>query len=149
MVDSSYRNSLTGTEMTDSDDEKEIRAVVDRMTAALQAADAEEMNSLLSDRPGSKHIGTDPAEWWTKKELVADIKAATSVGGSPIRAEHDEVRVHVLGDAAWAESTGRFTNGEAERAIRTTGVFVREGGQWKIVQSHASIGVPNKEIFSA
>lgn len=135
--------------MTDSDDEKDIRAAIDRMTEALQAADAETLNSLLSDRPGSAHIGTDPAEWWTKEELVADVKSAMSVGGSPIRAERGEVYVHVLGDVAWAEGTGKFTNGEAERAIRTTGVFVREGGQWKTVQSHASIGVPNEEIFNA
>jgi ketosteroid isomerase-like protein len=134
--------------MTDSDAEKEIRAVIDRMTEALLAADAEKLDSLLSDRPGSAHIGTDPAEWWTKEELVADIKAAMSVGGSPIQAEHDEVQVHVLGDVAWAESTGKFTNGEAERATRSTGVFVREGGQWKAVQSHSSIGVPNEEIFN-
>ena len=28
-----------------------------------------------------------------------------------------------------------------------TGVFAREDGQWKVVQSHASIGVPNADIF--
>ncbi|MGA7834090.1 MAG: nuclear transport factor 2 family protein [Acidimicrobiales bacterium] len=134
--------------MTDSDDEKAIRAVIDRMTEALQAADAEKLNSLLSDRPGSAFIGTDPAEWWSREELVADIKAAMAAGGSPVRAEHDEVQVHVLGDVAWAEGTGKFTNGTAERAIRTTGVFVREGDQWRTVQSHASIGVPNEAMFN-
>jgi hypothetical protein len=28
-----------------------------------------------------------------------------------------------------------------------TTVLVREDGQWKVVQSHASIGVPNADIF--
>jgi hypothetical protein len=28
-----------------------------------------------------------------------------------------------------------------------TTVLVREDGQWKVVQSHASIGVPNAGIF--
>jgi SnoaL-like domain len=28
-----------------------------------------------------------------------------------------------------------------------TGVFVREDGEWKVAQSHASIGVPNADIF--
>lgn len=134
--------------MTDSDDEKEIRAVIDSVTGALNAADAEKLDSLLSDRPGSAYIGSDPAEWWTKEEMVADIKAATSVGGSSIRGELDEVQVHVLGDVAWTESTGKFTNGKAERAIRVTVVLVREGGQWKTAQSHASIGVPDEEIFN-
>jgi SnoaL-like domain len=35
----------------------------------------------------------------------------------------------------------------AERAVRITGVLVREGGQWKLVQSHSSIAVPNADIF--
>ena len=134
--------------MTDSDDEKEIRAVIDRMIGACNGGDTEKLDSLLSDRSGSAHVGTDPADWWTKEEMVADIKAAMTVGGSYMRIELDEVQVHVLGDVAWTESTGKFTNGEAERAIRMTGVFVREGDQWKTVQSHGSIGVPNEEIFN-
>jgi hypothetical protein len=28
-------------------------------------------------------------------------------------------------------------------------VLVREGGQWKLVQSHASIAVPNSDIFGS
>jgi ketosteroid isomerase-like protein len=134
--------------MTDSDVEEEIRVVIDRMTEALQAADAAKLDPILSDRLGSAYIGTDPAEWWTKEELVADVEAAMSVGGSPIRTEYDEVHVHVLGDVAWTESTGKFTNGKTERAIRLTGVFVREGDRWKTVQTHDSIGVPNEEIFN-
>jgi SnoaL-like domain len=31
--------------------------------------------------------------------------------------------------------------------VRMTGVLIREHGQWKVVQSHASIGVPNADIF--
>jgi hypothetical protein len=46
------------------------------------------------------------------------------------------------------EGRGRFTTaGGGERPVRMTGVFVREDGQWKMVQSHASIGVPNGDIF--
>jgi len=28
-----------------------------------------------------------------------------------------------------------------------TGVLVRERGRWQIMQSHASIGIPNADIF--
>jgi ketosteroid isomerase-like protein len=134
----------------DSDAEKEVRAVIDAITEALNASDAEKLGSLLSDRHGSTHIGTDPNEWWTKQQLVAGVKEATSVGESQARAEHGEVSVHVLGDVAWAEGMGKFTNGEgAERATRMTGVFVREDGQWKAAQIHASIGVANENIFDS
>jgi len=71
-----------------------------------------------------------------------------SLDGSQIRAEHDAHQVHVAGDLAWTEGTGRFVNEKGgRRAMRMTGVFVREGGQWKVAQLHASIGVPNDEIF--
>jgi ketosteroid isomerase-like protein len=51
-------------------------------------------------------------------------------------------------DVAWAEGRGRFTSaGGGERPVRMTAVFAREDGQWKVVQSHASIGVPNADIF--
>ncbi len=136
--------------MADSDAEKEVRALIDGMTEALHAGDGEKLNSLLSDRPGSIHIGTDADEWWTKQELVAGIREAMSVGESQIRAEHGQIFVHVLGDVAWTEGTGKFTNSEgAERATRMTGVFVREDGQWKAVQMHASIGVANEKIFDS
>jgi ketosteroid isomerase-like protein len=136
--------------VTDSDSAKEVSAVIDAITDALNAGDVGKLDSLLSHEPGSTHIGTDAKEWWTSQELVAGISEAMSVGGSQIRADHDEPSVHVRGDVAWVEGRGKFTNGTgAERATRMTGVFVREGGQWKAVQIHASIGVPNEDIFAS
>jgi hypothetical protein len=37
--------------------------------------------------------------------------------------------------------------GGGERPARMTWVLIRENGQWKIVQSHASIGVPDADTF--
>jgi len=128
--------------------EQEIRGVIDQMTEAMHACDAAALASLLSDRPGVVTIGTDPGEWWNKQQLLASINEAMSLDGSQIRAEHDAHQVHVAGDLAWTEGTGRFVSEKGgERAMRMTGVFVREGGQWKVAQLHASIGVPNDEIF--
>jgi ketosteroid isomerase-like protein len=135
--------------MPDSEVELEVRAVIDGITEALQAADAKKLDALLSDRPGSTHIGSDPREWLTKDQLLAGISEAMSVGEVQVGVEIGDVAVHVLGDVAWAEGTGKFTNGQGEeRAVRTTGVFVREGGGWRSVQSHASIGVRNEEMFN-
>ena len=134
--------------MSDSEVELEVRAVIDGITEALQAADAKRLDALLSDRPGSTHIGSDPREWWTKDQLLAGISEATSVGEVQVGLEIADVAVHVLGDVAWAEGTGTFTNGAGgERPVRMTSVFLREGASWRAVQSHASIGVPNEEIF--
>jgi ketosteroid isomerase-like protein len=135
--------------VTDSDAAQEVLAVIERMTEALQTADADSLAAVLSERSGALHIGTDPGEWWTTQELVAGIKDATSVGDNPIHIEHDKPQVAVSGDVAWTVARARFKNDDGgERAVRVTGVFVREGGHWKAVQTHASIGVPNEKIFS-
>ena len=73
---------------------------------------------------------------------------AAADGRDDIRAVADGIDVHVQGDVAWAEGRRRFTRaGGGERPVRMTCVLIREDGQWKIVQSHASIGVPNADIF--
>ena len=124
----------------------EIRKVFDEMLEAQNAGDAVRLRSMLSERPDAVHIGTDAEEWWTSKQVL-DATAATG-GGDDIRAVADDIGIHVQGDIAWVEGRGRFTHaGGGERPVRMTGVFVREDGQWKVVQSHASIGVPNADIF--
>jgi len=124
----------------------EVRAVLDEMLKAQNAGDAERVRSMLSERPDAVHIGTDAEEWWTSKQLVDDVAAAG--GGDDIRAVADDIDIHVQGDVAWAEGRGRFTSaGGGERPVRMTAVLVREDGEWKVAQSHASIGVPNANIF--
>jgi uncharacterized protein (TIGR02246 family) len=126
--------------------QREIRKVFDEMLEAQNAGDAVRLRSMLSERPDAVHIGTDAEEWWTSKQVL-DATAAAG-GGDDIRAVADDIDIHVQGDIAWVEGRGRFTHaGGGERPVRMTGVFVREDGQWKVVQSHASIGVPNADIF--
>jgi ketosteroid isomerase-like protein len=124
----------------------EVRKVLDEMIEAQNAGDAGRLRSMLSERPDAVHIGTDAEEWWTSGQVVDAVAAAS--GGDDIRAVADDIDVHIHGDIAWAEGRGRFTRADgAERPVRMTGVLVREDGQWKVVQSHASIGVPNADIF--
>ena len=108
----------------------EIRAVFDQLLKAQNAGDAERMRAMLSARPEAVHIGTDAEEWWTSQQVA------------------DDIDIHIQGDVAWAEGRGRFTNASGgARPLRMTSVLVREDGRWKIAQSHASIGVPNADIF--
>ena len=144
--------------MTDADDEQAVRAVNDRLFEASLAGDADTVDALLSDRAGCIYINTDPDEWWDKATQMAwmreTIKNAdlvdggVRVGDSTIRVEPGDYTVHVQGEVAWAEGTAKFVNEQGgERVARSTGVFVREDGGWRCVQSHASLGVPNQDIF--
>jgi uncharacterized protein (TIGR02246 family) len=132
--------------MARSGAQDEVRAVLGELIEAQNAGDAERVRSMLSERPDAVHIGTDAEEWWTSKQWVDDVAAAD--GGDDIRGVVDDIDIHVQGDVAWAEGRGRFTNaGGGERPVRMTAVLVREDGEWKVAQSHASIGVPNADIF--
>ena len=125
---------------------EEVRAAVGEMIDAQNAGDAERLRSLLSERPDAVHIGTDAGEWWTGKELLGDLADG---GDGDIQVVADDLDVHVQGDVAWVEGRGRFTNrGGGERPVRMTGVLIRERGRWTMAQSHASIAVPNDDIFS-
>ena len=125
---------------------EEVRTAIGEMIDAQNAGDAERLRSLLADRPDAVHIGTDAGEWWTSKELLDDVAAA---GDGDVQAVADDLHVHVQGDVAWVEGRGRFTNREGgERPVRITGVLVRDRGRWRMAQSHASIAVPNADIFS-
>jgi ketosteroid isomerase-like protein len=125
---------------------EEVRAAIGAMIDAQNAGDGGRLRSLLSERPDAVHIGTDAGEWWTSKELLDDV----AVGGEgDIQVIADDLHVHVQGDVAWVEGRGRFTNRSGgERPVRMTGVLVREHGRWAMAQSHASIAVPNADIFS-
>jgi ketosteroid isomerase-like protein len=126
----------------------EIRTVLDQMLQAMNAGDAGRLRTMVSERPDAIHIGTDSGEWWTSKQLL-DAAAVDTHGEMDVQAVADDLGIHVDGDIAWVEGRGRFRRSDgAERPVRMTSVLAREDGQWKVVQSHASIGVPNADIFA-
>ena len=126
----------------------EVRAAVGELIDAQNAGDAQRLRSLLSERPDAMHIGTDAGEWWTSKKLLDDV-ASGGDGDGDVQLVADDLDVHVQGDVAWVEGRGRFTNRSGgQRPVRITGVLLREHDRWTLAQSHASIAVPNADIFS-
>jgi len=124
----------------------EVRKVIDETLEALNAGDAARLRFMLAERPDGVHIGTDGQEWETSKQVVEAVAAAG--GADDIQVVAGDIGLHIQGDVAWAEGHGRFTRaGGGERPARMTWVLIRENGQWKIVQSHASIEVPDADTF--
>jgi ketosteroid isomerase-like protein len=128
---------------------EEVRSTVDRLVAAINDGDVETLRAVMLDDPDCIHIGSDASEWWTASEFLS---SATDVNTShDVKAETTQVSVHVKGDVAWFEGKGRFANSSGgKRDIRVTGVFGRdEENEWKALQLHVSIPVPNDQIFSS
>jgi ketosteroid isomerase-like protein len=122
----------------------EVEVIVAALYQALKTGEIGEFQARLSDDVLA--IGTDPEEWWEGKDATIRAfreQAEAMGGGFPI--EPGEISANALGDVAWFASRPTFVVGDDRMPCRHTGVFAREDGDWKLVETHLSIGVPNEE----
>ena len=69
----------------------------------------------------------------------------TAVGGVSITP--GEGRAYQEGTVGWIADRPTFTLPDGTMfSVRFTAVAHREDGQWKLVQAHTSVGVPNQQV---
>jgi hypothetical protein len=68
-------------------------------------------------------------------------------GPSKVHSVLDDVTAYREGSVGWAAGRGYFEVDGRRVPVRLTMVVHEEDGEWKAVQSHASIGVPNDRMF--
>jgi hypothetical protein len=101
----------------------------------------------LSHRSELLTVGTDPHEWFGGEKafehMKREMKQAADIKFSP-----GEINAYEEGTVGWgtARPTLDLPNGK-QVAIRWSAVFHQEDDVWKMVQFHASIGVPNEQLF--
>ncbi len=101
---------------------------------------------IISRQDGVLDIGSDPTEWLEGFESIIQVfKEMANMGTFEIKA--GDLKAYSEGTIGWAADrpTMKMPNG-TEVSMRHTFVFHKEDGEWKLVQGHASIGVPNEEI---
>jgi hypothetical protein len=124
----------------------ELKALTLRFYEAISKGDLAFIRKLTSSQQGVLGIGTDPNEWWAgggtlAKKFQAQLEEMGGrmeiVPGDPDA--YREGSVGWMGDrAAWRLQDG------TEVPFRLTAIFHKENGDWKIVQFHTSVGVPNE-----
>ena len=126
--------------------EAAVRDAVDDLLTSMNVGDTEGLRRRLSADPAAVHIGSDPEEWWSSEEVVSSFG---NVPASGVRATVEELTVHPIGeDAAWFVSKGRFVGEGIDVPVRISGVAAREDDRFVFVHSHASVGIPNDELFA-
>ena len=92
-------------------------------------------------------IGTDPSEWWEGSATILKVLESQAEALTGLTVEGDP-QAYAEGTVGWYADNvkWRLPNG-AVISARFTGVCNKESGEWKIVQSHASIGIPNEKVF--
>jgi ketosteroid isomerase-like protein len=124
--------------------EKRAREMID----AMQASDFPTMERALSRTDGSVLIGSDPGEYTRDiDEMLQIMRDSTPDQGYHITVTLDDLRGYQEGDVGWIDGIGRFERDGRTVAVRMTGVAHREDGEWRFVQTHASIGVPDEHMF--
>jgi hypothetical protein len=84
-------------------------------------------------------IGTAAPEWVQGRDKATSAWGMEGVAlepGDPEAWEHDSV--------AWAADRPTFVFGTARVPIRILAVMLKEDGDWKIVNAHFSVGVPDE-----
>lgn len=126
----------------------ELRDIFLRFYQAMEQGDATIALDLMSRDQGVLAIGTDPNEWWTDFAAIerAFTAQVSEMRGAGIRFKPGNPQCYEEGNVGWGADQARILlpNGQ-QQAIRVTGVFRREGNNWKMVQSHTSIGMNNTD----
>lgn len=102
----------------------------------------------LSQQEGVLMVGTDPNEWWEGYATILEAiqPQLESLAGSTCEGD---LKAYVEGTVGWFADDLKWNlpNG-AVLPARLTGVCHREDGDWKIVQWHLSLGVPDEQVFA-
>jgi adenylate cyclase len=128
----------------------ELKAVVGRFWAAVNARDAATVLNLHADQPGVLFIGTDPDEWWPRFDTYSPVFEAQlrefEAGG--VTFDPGEIEAFSEGTVGWAATrpTLLLDDGSGTQ-LRFTAVLHLDRGVWRLVQYHLSQGVENEETL--
>ena len=127
---------------------EEIRRVIHRFLVAFRDGDVDGSLARVSDHPGTLVIGTDEEEWFDAAYRPVWRRQMEETGG--FRIAWDEIKAWEEGSVGWAAAKGTirpFKGSEPASLLRASWVLHLERDEWKIVQSHWSLGTPNVETL--
>jgi ketosteroid isomerase-like protein len=126
----------------------EIEQVLRDILDALVRSDVDEIGRRTSRDGCALSIGSDASEWAEgHDEIMRLFRESTPEGELGVTAGLDDVKAFSEGSVGWAAGRGYFEMGGSRVPVRLTAVLHQEDGDWKTVQSHASIGVPNEKML--
>jgi hypothetical protein len=127
----------------------ELAGLMRTAIEAIASGDIGWFRDHVSRDQGMLAIGTDPAEWWTGYDTflpALDAQLAEMGGSFPV-APGGPVG-YVDGAVGWTADRAVLRRPDSQpKPLRLTSVWRQEGGDWKIVQWHASLGVGNQDAL--
>jgi ketosteroid isomerase-like protein len=126
----------------------EIEQVLRDTLDAMVRSDVDEIGRRTSRDACVLSIGSDASEWAEGyDEIMRLFRESTPEGELGVRVGLDDVKGFREGSVGWAAGHGYFEMEGRRVPVRLTTVLHQEDGDWKAVQSHASIAVPNEQML--
>jgi hypothetical protein len=126
----------------------EIEQVLRDTLDAMVRSDLDEIGRRTSRDSCVLSIGSDASEWAEGyDEIMRLFRESTPEGELGVNVGLDDVKAFREESVGWAAGRGYFEMGAKRVPVRLTAVLHEEDGDWKAVQSHASIGVPNEQMM--
>jgi len=126
----------------------EIEQVLRDTLEAMARSDIDRIARRTSRDACVLSIGSDPSEWAEGyEEILRLFRDSTPEGELGVTVGLDDVKAFREGSVGWAAGHGYFEMQGKRVPVRLTAVLHQEDGEWKAVQNHASIGVPNDRML--
>jgi ketosteroid isomerase-like protein len=125
-----------------------VREAMLRFYDRFSAGDVAGFAQLITAWEDAFVIGTDPGEWQDGRAtwIAGYEDQIRYVPG--IRLETGDLRGYAEGTLGWAADQPTFVIPDGTTIpTRLTAVLHQEDGEWKLVNAHFSVGVPNEELF--
>jgi len=128
---------------------QELHDLVVRTITQMAAKNFQAILDVCSREPGILHLGTDPKEWMENLAAFEAVARPAIEGGSGNMPTDLEIKTGQEGTVGWSACryTGHLPNGAVLR-FRLSNVWHQEGGTWKTVHSHISLGVPDELVMN-
>jgi SnoaL-like domain len=125
-----------------------VREAMQRFYDRFSAGDVGGFERTVSREPDGFVIGTGPTEWLDGRDawIAGYREQIQAVPG--IRLEAGTVRGWEEGTIGWAADRPRFVLPDGTAIpTRMTAVLRREDGEWRLVNAHFSVGVPDDAMI--
>ena len=124
----------------------ELRDLVLAWCEAVSRGDTSLVDKHVSREAAARLIGSDPGEWLAGEQVVEFLRNEVQKYGGNVMSSPSETEAFSEGTVGWAATRLTITLPDGKTVSpRWSAVFHQEDDEWKFVQAHASIAMPNEE----
>lgn len=126
----------------------DVQAAMRRFYERFSAGDVAAFAQSITQLEDAFVIGTDPGEWQDGRAtwIAGYEEQIAAIPG--VRLEAGNLRGYAEGSLGFAADQPSFVLPDGSTIpVRLTTVMRFEDGDWRLVNAHFSVGVPNDELF--